>query len=336
MNASARALTIIVMGRRLGSVTFALAMLCGVAAAEESPWSQGVSVEQRAASQTLLDEANDLFVQSKHLEALAKYKAAAALWNHPAIHFNMARTLIALGRPLEASESLEKALQYGKGPFEDSTYTEALNYRTLLVGQIATIAVSCTQAGVAITVDGAPFLTCPGTKTQRIAPGSHAIVGTKQGFVGRAEDVVLAAGKTTPIELTLQSVSAVTVTRTRWATWKPWAVAGSGAVVVGLGLLVQRDAKSQLEQTERDVTAACPQGCSPGDPTYNLLLDQESSALREGDIAIGVMAVGAATVATGIVLAIVNRPRSYVPHEKPVVTPTVINGSAGVSVVGSF
>src|SRR5687768_16838564 len=92
---------------------------------DETPWSQGVTAAQRETAQRLLEEGNDLFVENKHREALAKYEEAVASWDHPAIRFNMVRALIALDRPLEAYESVLKALAHGAAPLEPEVYTEA-------------------------------------------------------------------------------------------------------------------------------------------------------------------------------------------------------------------
>jgi hypothetical protein len=49
------------------------------------------------------------------------------------------------------------------------------------------------------------------------------------------------------------------------------------------------------------------------------------------------MSVGAAVVITGVTMVIMNRPQTYVPESsRPVVTPTVASGGAGVAVTGRF
>lgn len=297
-----------------------------------SPWAKGVTDEQKQTAGNLLAEGNDLFVQNKYREALAKYADAIAVWDHPAIRFNMVRALIALERPLEAYENLEKALAYGKAPLEDQVYTEALNYQTLLEGQIANIDVSCKQAGVTITVDGEKFLDCPGAKSERILPGHHEVVGQKAGFLTETQDAVLLPGVKAPIDVSLRSLTEAAVTRTRWKTWKPWAVAGGGALLAGIGVLVDLKASSDLDAFYTAVDTTCAgDGCGPHELDHTLL-PEEHSALLENKIAIGMMAVGGAAVATGVVLVIMNRPHTYVP-EQPLVTPMVTSTSAGAQLL---
>jgi tetratricopeptide (TPR) repeat protein len=309
-----------------------LVLLCvtGVAFADDPPWARGVSAEHRAAAEKLLGEGNELFLHAKYREALERYQQAIASWDHPSIRFNMVRALIALDRPLDAYDNLEKALAYGKDPLEDQLYAEALNYRTLLEGQIATLDVSCKQQGVAITLDGAALLACPGAKSVRTVPGSHAIVGKLVGYQTSTSDVVAMPGKHQPVAVALKSLADATVMRTRWDAWKPWGVVAGGVALGGLGGLLDLKAKSDLDAFQKNLTAQCMHtGCAPG-----AVPSGESTAIAENRIAIGAMIVGGAAVVTGVALVILNRPHAYVPTEH--VVPTAVPGGGGVAVVGRF
>jgi tetratricopeptide (TPR) repeat protein len=291
---------------------------------DETPWSRGVTPEQREAAQRLLEQGNDLFVENKFPEAIAKYEEAIASWDHPAIRFNIVRALIALDRPLEAYENLEKALAFGKDPLEEQVYMEAINYRTLLEGRIAEVKVSCAQRGVAVRLDGVAFLDCPGARTVRLLPGAHAIVGRKDGYLTSTQDLMLLPGETTEVDVTLSTLDAAAVTRTRWATWKPWTVAAGGAAVAGLGVLLDAKARADMDRFEREVARECADLACPADRFGDL----ESTAKTENRIAIGMMITGAAVVVTGVTLVILNRPRTFVP--------TVSPEGAGLGVVGRF
>src|SRR5690242_4927842 len=84
--------------------------------AVERPWTKGVTPEQKEKAQALLGEGNQLFLDAKYLDALAKYREAVALYDHPQIRFNITRCLINLDRKTEAYENIEAALKYGKVP----------------------------------------------------------------------------------------------------------------------------------------------------------------------------------------------------------------------------
>lgn len=293
------------------------------------PWAKGVTDAQKTAAQRLLAEGNDLFVQNRHREALAKYQEAVAQWDHPAIRFNMVRALIALDRPVEASDNLNKALAYGKTPLDDQVYAEALNYQKLLAGQLADLDIKCTQDAVAISVDGEAFMTCPGAKSVHTKPGHHVVVGKKPGFLTATVEVVLLPGNKHPIVVALTSI-AEAVTRTRWKPWKPWAVAGGGAVLSGLGALLDLKAKSDLDAFNRGLAIGCPQTpCTPINGSH------ASTALLENKIAISTIVVGAALVVTGVTLVILNRPRTLIAKDA-VIEPIAMPGGGGVMFEGRF
>src|SRR4051794_24436830 len=92
----------------------------------EDAWSVGVTVEQKATAQKLLEEGNARFVERDYATALQKYQAAVAVWDHPAIRFNMVRCLIQLDKPVDAADNLKLALKYGAQPLEEAVYNEAL------------------------------------------------------------------------------------------------------------------------------------------------------------------------------------------------------------------
>jgi tetratricopeptide (TPR) repeat protein len=320
------------MTRRLARVALValVALLAASHAAadpapDDAPWAKGVTAEHKQRALALLGEGNTMFVANRYAEALAKYREAIAEWDHPAIRFNIVRTLVALERPLDAYENLDKALAYGKAPLEDQVFAEAQNYKTLLEGQLATLDVSCAQNGVAVSVDGEPFLACPGHKAARVLPGPHAVDGKKDGFLTETRDVVLLPGKPQQIAISLRTYEQATIVRTRWATWKPWAIAAGGAALGGLGGLLDWKATSDLDAFQHDLAVRCSHtGCTPAQ-----LGSQESTALAENRVAIGMMITGGAAVVTGLVLVFVNRPQAYTPTDT--VAPTVTRGGAGVT-----
>ncbi len=311
--------------------------------AEESPWAKGVSLELREKAQRLLGEGNAKFADNQLREALATYEEAIASWEHPWIRFNMVRALIALDRPLEAQQSLEKALAYGKGPFDDALYREAQNYQRLLASQIASLEVSCKQSGVVIKVDGASWLKCPGSTSKRVLPGSHVIVASKVGFVTQAKDLVLVGGKNQSVPIELVTIANATVYRTRWKTWKPWAVAGGGVALAGLGLLVNAQASYEMDRIKGQVLDSCgPAGCT-ADQYRSLQYDSaESRAVTLNRVGVGMIVAGGAVVVGGVVAVILNRPRPFVPERQPPVVhaarlvPTWSPDGGGVTVLGSF
>jgi len=283
--------------------------------ASPGPWADGVTDEQKATAQRLLEVGNAAFLDKKYGEALEQYKQAVDAWDHPAIRFNMVRCLIQLERPVEAYDSLVLALKYGDAPLEEAVYSEALAYEKLLLGQIAEVEVSCKQPDTKVSLDGQPLLTCPGTERRRLVPGQHQLVGQQAGFLTLTQDVVLLPGKEEAVVVELLPVGANAVITRRWATWKPWAVVGGGVLLGGLGGLLQLQAISNMDQYNARIATGCGgDGCEPDEVPAGAA-DLETTALLENKIAIGMMVAGAATVVTGAVLVFMNRGRTTYPDE---------------------
>ena len=286
-------------------VVLAVCLVVGTARAEDKPWTVGVTDAQKTEANKFLEEGNARFLDKNYPAALESYRKALAAWDHPAIRFNIVRCLVQLDRPVEASDNLELALKYGNAPLEDSVYSEALGYKTLLAKQIAEVSISCTQAGVAVALDGKPLPACPGEQTHRVAIGHHSVVGTRDGFVPMTKDIVVAGGDHERIAITLAAIRA-SETRYghRWATWKPWAVFGSGLALAAVGVVFEVRAFSEMRDYDNLVAATCPSGCAP-----DMLPSARDKDRSQRDSAIGLstIAIGAAAATIGGVMLYMNR-----------------------------
>jgi hypothetical protein len=206
---------------------------------------------------------------------------------------------------------------------------------------MAELEVTCAQDGVKIAVDGQDFLQCPGARTVRMLPGSHQIIGKRPGFLTLTRDVVLLPGAKNPQEMKLVSLADATVTERRWTAWKPWAIAGAGAVVGGVGALLQLKAQSDFDQYGEEIAMQCSEmPCAEADLPASTR-DLASRARLENQIAIGSMIAGGAIVVTGLTLVILNRPRSVIPEELgppggPQVVPAIGPGAVSLSVIQRF
>jgi hypothetical protein len=208
----------------------------------------------------------------------------------------------------------------------------------VLAGQLADLEVKCSQGAVEISVDGEAFMTCPGAKSVHSRPGHHVVVGKKPGFLTATVEVMLLPGDKHPVAVALLSIADATVTRTRWKPWMPWAVAGGGAVLSGLAVLLDLKASSDLDAFNRGLATGCP--TTPCTPING---SNASTALLENKIAISTMVVGAALVVTGVTLVILNRPRTLIDKDmvretgkETVIAPMAIPGGAGVMFEGGF
>lgn len=301
-----------------------------VAVAEDSPWSRGVSDEQKKTAQDLLEQGNQLMLASKFKEAVPIYERALASWDHPAIRFNLVKALIGLDKVLEAADNLDKALAYGAAPLEDQVYSEALNYKRLLDKQIAIIEVRCDQPGVMLGLDGKTALTCPGTRELRVLPGEHTAVGAGPGFVTQVHQTSVLGGTRTTEMFHLREPGELV---RRWAVWKPWVVVGAGAAVTVTGVVFNVLARNRRDDLHERAESQCSvRGCDPARYEELGLAALEERVNRYNTVSLIALGVGGAGLVAGGILVAFNR--APVDVQRVAVTPSA--SGVTVTVGGSF
>jgi len=299
-----------------------------VARADNAPWAQGVSEEEKAEAKKALDAGNALLLDKKYVEALDKYTIAVTHWDHPAIRFNMVRCLIHLQRNVEAFDNLKLALKYGAAPLEDTVYNEALAYEKLLATQVADITVTCTQHGVTLTLDGQPLATCPAKETRRVTPGPHQVVGKgPKELLPKTVELFVVGGKTQSADITLDPLEAGAMIVHRWPVWIPWTVFGGGLALAGAGVGLQVWAGQQMKTYDAFVDDRCTGNCTPAQLADVAYL--KDGAEQKTVAGVSLMVVGGAAVVSGAVMVYLNRGRTVYPETMPKVTP--LDGGAAVS-----
>jgi hypothetical protein len=303
----------------------------------ERAWAVGVPADRQAKALQIFEAGNALFEESHHAEALAKYREAIELWNHPAIRYNMAVCLIHLDQPLSAYENLTQALKYGAAPLEPQTYAQALTYKKLLEGQLARLKVVCDQHDAQVTLDGEKLFEAPGQASRLLVPGAHQLVATLAGHLTESRALTLLPGRETVETLRLTPLKAL-ATRRRWPVWQPWVVMAAGAAVALVGVPLVLQAKSDYESYDRAVAAtpACQMSCLPSD-LPGPVQDLKPRAAAEDAAGIAAFAVGGAIVASGVVLLILNQPRLVErPATRVSLAPVLGPQAAGLSLGGTF
>lgn len=294
------------------------------ATADPQPWSVGVSEAQKGSAKKQLDAGNALFLDKKYSEALERYKAAVAEWDHPAIRFNIVRCLIQLDKPVEASDNLKLALKYGAAPLEEAVYSEALAYEKLLANQIGDLAVSCSQPDVKVSLDGQPLATCPAKESRRVSPGPHQLVATGKGLLTKTVEVVVIGGRSQDVAVKLDPLRSGARIEHRWSSWVPWVVFGSGFGIAAIGAALDLSAASDRDSYDRTVAQNCAMlACPEGDPRLAGVAGLDDRAATKSNIAVGVMIAGGATVAAGAVMLYLNRGREVYPSTVEKLTPSV-------------
>jgi len=287
-----------------------LALSTSLHADPEVPWKVGVTENQIAQAKQVLDEATDLFVEHRYPEALERFRAALAIWDHPALRFDIVRCLIQLDRPLEAADNLEHALAYGKAALPGTTYEQALEFQKLLANQIGVLAIHCREPDVAIRVDGRELGRCPLDQTIRVEPGDHFVVGSKRGFLTETRTAEVFGGKRADVAIAPVSLMKAAVEVRRWHAAVPWSVLGAGLAVAGVGGLLRLQATDDMAAYDTAIRLDCrTTGCS------TTMVDRELNvrARHENDAAVVVGSVGAAAAIVGGVLLYLNRTHTIYP-----------------------
>ena len=313
----------------------------------ERPWAAGVAPAEQKVALAIFREGNAQLNDGLFARASETYKNALTHWKHPAIHYNLALALMNVDQPIEAYENLEKAIVFGEGPLEKDKFEHAKEYMLLLTKQIASIEVSCDKVGAKVSVDGKEVFVAPGTYKSRVRIGKHTFVAEKQGYTTRINAPFIGPAENFRIELKLFTSEELTRYNRRWqATWMPYAVIGTGVAIGVVGVVLELSASASYNDYDKAV-AACNMGTgNQGCPTSTELTSTRDSGDTKKTLGYVSYGVAGVAIATGVVLAILNRPKSYqirpedLQEEQappavsitPIITPTL----AGAALQGHF
>jgi hypothetical protein len=316
------------MGLRAVAVAVALLYSTSAAYADDKPWAVGVSQENQDKALEVFKQGNESFVKDEWREALDLYLEALKFWDHPNIRYNAAICLIKLDRMVEAYEHMQAAMRFGDAPLGNDLFKQGETYLQILKTSTSYVEVICKQPeGVTVTVDGEQLAKCPETKL--VKPGKHQIVSEKPGYRTNRQEITAPPGGKETVVIVMEVEGSRKLTR-RWARWKPWAVVGTGAAVTLVGVPLWFVAQGKFDNYDDDVRDYCRPmgGCAPGQ--IDRFDGQLSSAKTWRVITYSTLAIGATTVAAGVVLLVMNQPKLG----PLVVTPTT--DQPGVSITGSF
>jgi hypothetical protein len=295
----------------------------------DRPWAKGVPLAKQEAARTTFEEANSLLKDSIFKSAAQKYIDALKLWDHPGIHFNLALTLVSLEKPVEAYEHFKKAIAYGAAPIDEDKLERAKSYLSLLEQQLATVRVSCVEAGTVVRMDGQQLFVAPGQVELRVKIGDHLFSAVKPGFERTDISRMLKPKEVLDLPLKVYRAEDLVVYKKKFAGWVPWVPTISGVLVAGGGVALSLAAKSSFDQFDSDLAAPCAdQGqCSPSPDSNGLLGQGETFQV----LSIVAYAVGGTALATGLVMFSINQPKQFrlTPEERNA-------GVGGVAVVPWF
>jgi hypothetical protein len=291
-----------------GSLLLAPAALARAQSADEAT---------RDKARQLAQEALDLFDGGKFAQALDRFNAADALVHVPTMQLMAARSLVKLGRLVEALERYDTAsratVDDGASDALRTAVADATRERDALAPRLAAVVLSLdltpgSTVKAEVTFDGRPVpLELLGQK-RSVDPGSHTIEAV-QGTVRKSSTIVLKEGESVPLRLDLRAdPPRVEPPRVEGPRAGPgpqssplravgFVTAGAGLVGLAAGAVVGGLAiakKGELDSGEK----GCPEGhCGPMRVNevgaYNDLRTLSGAALVAGGVA---LAGGAALI----------------------------------------
>jgi len=321
---------------RLGGILVAVvlaALASGVRVAygdSPKPWAAGVSAENQKKALALYDAGNKLFADDNYKDALAQYEQALAFWKHPAIYYNAAVCLLNLDRPVEAYDDFTEAMKFGADPIGADHMSQAKNYLKALAGQVAEIEVRSRYANGDVALDGGPLLHGAGDVTRRVRAGSHQIVATADNYKPRTDTIVAEPKKINLVVIELQPLPAAKKLVRRWDVWKPWVIAGTGAVIAGAGGGLAYIAKQDVDNHNNWLKLNCSTSATNYCAGWNVSAPGADRGKWEYPLGIGAFAVGGALLVTGATMIYLNQ------GHMTAVTPTFDGEHAGVAISGSY
>jgi hypothetical protein len=278
----------------------------------ERPWARGVPKEKQTRAIALFREGNAALKESLFPKAATTYREALQVWDHPAIHYNLALALVNLDQPIEVHEHLTAALKYGPAPLDDDKFQQAQRYLALIERQLTKVKVSCSFDGAQVRMDGKPLFVGPGTWEGQVRAGAHTLTASKEGLLPDERSLMLAGGDTQTYELKVYRTEELTEYRQAFSSAVPWTVLGAGVAAVGVGVGMHLGARGGFAQYDTGVNAcAMNAGANAAClPSPDLQATKNgASGLQTG--AYVMYGVGGAALAASAILFYVGRPVAY-------------------------
>ena len=303
------------------------------AGAPDAPWNQGENLAQRrAAARAVFREANDLARKRFHASATAKYKQAIELWPHPAFSYNLAVAQQQLDQLVEAHANLERALAHGPEHLAGRD-TEARQQIARIESELSPIEVTCAEPGAEVMLDGKGLFTAPGAHRGVVRPGAHQLVATRHGLPNVVEQIVTSPGERSRFVVRFEYPVVEDRVR-RWAGWKSYAVAGTGAALLLAGAALDWHSTRVFDEYDRRFLEACANDvCTPAMESP-ALAQRRSRGESEQRLAVIGYAAGGVALATGVALTYLGRER--VVHRRAGVTPGEESAQASNAITGSI
>ncbi|RLB63282.1 MAG: hypothetical protein DRI90_07185 [Deltaproteobacteria bacterium] len=267
------------------------------------------SVTDKETARQLMDAGHQHFRQGRYDEALESYRGADTIMGVASTGLGVGKTLMQLGRLIEARDKLLAVSRIPTVPGESPVLTRAREEGETLQQQLADripalrvlIVGVGDDAPVTLRLDGSEIARKLLALPRRIDPGTHRIVATCPGYQDAELEITVAEGKTRTVELALTPGGGAAADDETGDSggisplvWVGFGIAGAGAIVGsvtgGLSLAAASDAKDQCTDN------TCPLDAEP-DADRSLTLAHAST------VSFVVAGLGAGLGVVGVILS---------------------------------
>lgn len=279
----------------------------------------------RNAARKIAEEGLALFEKGQWTEALDRFERAGSLVRAPTMGLMAARSLVKLGRLVEASERYlgvtRMELDAGASDAFRKAQVDAGKEREALQARIPSLHLTVGGAGDAsVTLDGKPLPAALVGAAFPVDPGPHVVVVTRDR-TSKTERFQLREGEERRLAITLDVAPPPT---------SGLKVAGiAGVALGGAGLVVGAVAGGIALSTNSELAAVCKPGCPPSEKD-KLAGYETTKALTTSGLVVGGVLLGAGALMIGLAPS---SPSSGRAASSPAVVPLIGAGSAGVKVV---
>lgn len=316
------------MGSRFGASVLAAACLAvAVPAAAQS-------ASDKETARSLMDQGNDLRDKGDLKGALERFKGANAIMHVPTTALEVAKTQVALGRLVEARDTLAQIISSVPTPREPAQFraarAAAQKLDASLDPRVPTVTVRVDGApegaAVSLSVNGVAVPAAVLGLPRRLDPGHHVLVATTTTQEGRAE-IDVTEGEKKDVAITLATVAKPTPPPVAPPPPEPEAPPPAPGthrsyalpvVLFGIGgasLIAGGITGAMVLARQSDLAAACPGHVCP--PSEYGSLDGANALATVSTVTFIVGGVG---VAAGVVALLVGKSSSAPPasaHVEP-------------------
>jgi PEGA domain len=338
------------------SVASALALSCALFACPHVAHAQGGN---QALAQSLFDAGRKLMLQKNYVQACPKFEDSERLDPSPGTLLNLGECYEGLGKTATAWARYESAATMAHTAGRTELETLATNHADKLQPHLSKLTIqgpATSLDGLRVQLDKSDVGSASFGTAVAIDPGQHTLEASAPGYKNWSKQVTVgpdgaqvteqvppleklppgAQPSRQPAESNTTTGAAVMhdLGKAHGSTKTvALVVGGAGIVVAGVGAVFGIMAASQASNAKSDPTLCPNKVCTPAGRKE---IDSASTKATISTIGVG---VGAAAVATGVVLFLLSpsSPAEHPPSEAATrVTPLVGPGATGLSLAGSF